>query len=66
MYFQLGGARGAKSKIAKALEVHRSFVSRAVAMYRESMRTGVDFHELEICERIKNKLRKQELRMVIE
>ena len=66
LYFQGNCKHGSQAAAARQLGVHRSFVCRAVKMWREMDRCGGDFRDAENYERIRQKIDKQERRALPE
>lgn len=63
LYFKLGCKPGAQAEVARMLGVHRSFVCRAIALWNLSYRLDMNLKDLELHQRIRDKLRKRELRI---
>lgn len=66
LYFEAACKRGAQAKAAKELGVHRSTVSRAIAMFQESERIAVEIDILAEDQRTRQRLDRRERRAVFE
>lgn len=59
---EIGFGRGYQAEIARRMGVNGSTISRDFRLFSESQRTGMSLQELELCDRIRQRIERQESR----